>query len=456
MLPGWYRILVQGTANLASKRPLYLVRRKDSFYFRRALPLRLHERFGRAEIKVSLRTSESRTAEMRARMLTNRFVQLTSLVERMPELTPEVINRIVRDAFTQGLENIREVVRDVSEDGLIDTSLELSEAKEAYAALQQRLMSRDYEKITEIEAREFLEDSNIVPPAIVSDEWDALCHGLTRARAEGFRIYAAMLEGRYDDVEPKDPLFKGPVNAVLGQAAPTSGPTVVELANQFIDLKSKAEWKKKTQLDNIRVLRWFREMAGEKRSITSISKADVQDFRDLLMALPKNYAKAAKYDGLFLKQIVEVGADEDIVPLFLALGWKELALETGIVLALKAREYASQAHPIFVAVGIPMVVHSGQSKDKPRQQGHLDEHEWVPNIAPDRIPIFCDQAVIEAAQKTIDTTHIVQVAPDVFDRLEDMFLVVHDLASHLTPPRPPIRSAVACPTRPPPYPWSAT
>lgn len=67
---------------------------------------------------------------MRVRMLTNRFVQLTSLVERMPELTPEVINRIVRDAFTLGLENIRELVRDVSEGARIDTSFEFSETKE--------------------------------------------------------------------------------------------------------------------------------------------------------------------------------------------------------------------------------------------------------------------------------------------------------------------------------------
>ena len=309
--PNWYRILVQGRGILAPNRPPFLVQRGGVYYFRRALPLNLQSRFGRAEIKVSLLTKDSCTAEMRSRELTNRFVQLTSLVKRMPELSPEVINRIVRDAFTRGLENIREVARDVSEDAHVDSAHELSETKEAYAALQQRLATRNYEKVIEVEAREFLDEVNIAPPAKASDEWDALCHGLTRARAEGFRIYMAMLEGRYEDIEPKDPMFKGPVNSVLGQAALAAGPSVAELAEQFIELKSKAEWKKKTQLDNIRVLNWFREMAGEKRSITSISKADVQDFRDLLMALPKNYAKAKKYEGLALKQIVEVGVDED-------------------------------------------------------------------------------------------------------------------------------------------------
>jgi len=296
---------------LASIRLKYLVRRDGVYYFRRALPLNLQSRFERAEIKVSLQTDDSRTAEMRTRELTNRFVQLTSLVKRMPELTPQIIDRIVRDSFSRGLENVREVVMDVSTDGHIDKAFELAQTEESIKALQQRLASRDYEKATEVEAGELLDEANITTPNKVSEEWDALCHGLTRARVESFRIYAAMLEGRYDDVEPKDPLFKGPANAVLGQTSSTTGPLVARLADQFIELKSKAEWVKKTQLDNIRVLKWFREMVGEKRTITSIGKTDVQDFRELLMGLPVNYSKAKKYDGLSLKKIIEVGVDDN-------------------------------------------------------------------------------------------------------------------------------------------------
>jgi hypothetical protein len=67
VFPHWYRTLVQEHAILASNRHQYLIQRGGVYYFRRALPLNLQSRFDRAEIKVSLLTGDSRTAEMRNR-----------------------------------------------------------------------------------------------------------------------------------------------------------------------------------------------------------------------------------------------------------------------------------------------------------------------------------------------------------------------------------------------------
>ena len=87
---------------MASEGLTYLIRRGGTFYFRRAVPASLMGRFGRAEIKVSLRTGDSGIARRRCRDLANRFENLVELTEAMPELKPQIIDRQGRSGL--GLE----------------------------------------------------------------------------------------------------------------------------------------------------------------------------------------------------------------------------------------------------------------------------------------------------------------------------------------------------------------
>ena len=65
---------------MPSGHPNDLVQRGRVFYFRRAVPRGLRGQIGRRELKLSLKTTELRTAKLRCRQFSNRFEQLMETV----------------------------------------------------------------------------------------------------------------------------------------------------------------------------------------------------------------------------------------------------------------------------------------------------------------------------------------------------------------------------------------
>ena len=88
---------------MRAQTPDYLFRRGNWFYFRRGIPLQLRRRFKRREIKVSLGTDHPGTARRLCRVVANRFDGMIALAKVMPELTPQVIERLLKDYFAKGL-----------------------------------------------------------------------------------------------------------------------------------------------------------------------------------------------------------------------------------------------------------------------------------------------------------------------------------------------------------------
>ena len=298
---------------MRAQTPDYLFRRGNWFYFRRGIPLQLRRRFKRREIKVSLGTEHPGTARRLCRVVANRFDRLIALAKVMPELTPQVIERLLKDYFAKGLGDFRDTLELATTDPSsgFEPEAELEFIVSELPQLKQRLVKRDYDSLTQVEAKKSTEAAGYDVPGKNSDNWDVLCHGILRARTEQFRIFAAMLNGNYDDVEPKDPLFKAPAAAVMGQIGGSitgHSETIKELANKYLKLKESV-WVKKTQLDNKRVLGWFMELVDADKPITSVTKAHVGMYRDLLMNLPKNYTKAKKFEGLSVTEAVKAGED---------------------------------------------------------------------------------------------------------------------------------------------------
>ncbi len=83
-----------------------------------------------------------------------------------------------------------------------------------------------------------------------------------------FRIFA--VSGRYDKGQPADPLFRDNNQHLLGPVSHQKKISVGELCEKFIAAKSQV-WAKKTIYDNKRVVRWFRELAGEGTPIDAVT-----------------------------------------------------------------------------------------------------------------------------------------------------------------------------------------
>ena len=74
----------------------YLLRRGNSYSFRRVVPRDLAHRFRRREVKIALGTCDLSIARRRARIMANRFEEVSEMLNKTPELTKDQIDEFVR------------------------------------------------------------------------------------------------------------------------------------------------------------------------------------------------------------------------------------------------------------------------------------------------------------------------------------------------------------------------
>ena len=70
------------------------------------------------------------------------------------------------------------------------------------------MAERRYDAITKGAAVEMLSTEDLTREALAFEEFDQLCEAIARARIEAHRIYSAKLRGRYDEIAPRDTLFR--------------------------------------------------------------------------------------------------------------------------------------------------------------------------------------------------------------------------------------------------------
>jgi len=133
-------------------------------------------------------------------------------------------------------------------------------------------------------ANGLLAEAGIDSSKLDEGHMDQLLHMLLRARAEEKRILHAQLTGDYEGTRIKDPIFKDlalpSVPRWHGPLAKPSDaiPALTAAADRFVAEKKDTEWKRKTLLDQLRVLQWFQELTSPAVTIDKITKADVRDF----------------------------------------------------------------------------------------------------------------------------------------------------------------------------------
>lgn len=224
----------------------------------------------------------------------------------MPQLDKKTIDQILRDYFANLLSKSEEIVFLAPDDPQFDLEHEIDGTELAIGQLQQQLAAGQIDHLTKLEARElaarFLGENTPVP----QDELRTLFNGILRARIESQRVLVAMLRGRFDEVEPRDPLFRGVESPGLpplpGEEPRKLAPSVGTVIKKYRSFKGAHDWVPKTAAESARVLHWFQAVVGAERPVSSLTKADIQTFRDALVRLPKNATKGASLDGAtFLK-----------------------------------------------------------------------------------------------------------------------------------------------------------
>lgn len=294
----------------------HLVRRGDVFCFRMAVPRSLWGRFGQREIKGSLKTGDPFTARIRCRKLSNAFEHLIDRARATPNLTQDAIKALIQSFFQQCLNKSEEIAYLAPSDGELDIGFEVKEIQAEANRLGQSLAARDYDTITQMEARGALEQIGLSRALVDAEQFDALCNGRSRARIEDRRILAAKLLGRYDQIAPLDPLFSG-----MGASMPplpgeekAGDRTLAVLADRYCEQKRDKEWVGKTYLDNRRVVNLVIDLVGAGRPVSTLGIEDVRKVRDALEKLPSNHMKSKAMKGKTIDEVLAANHGQSLAP----------------------------------------------------------------------------------------------------------------------------------------------
>jgi len=286
-----------------------VVRRGNVFCFRMAVPRHLRVHIGRHEIKLSLRTSDPCTGNVRGRILSNVLDLLFAELSRMQPLSTQTLNERARDYFQQALNRSLEHTFLLPLDPSCDLNAEVQSLQERVGHLRSQLAAQAFSPNVRKEAEALLE-----PPGGTgdpnSDHYQYACNLILRGKIEEARILAAQLSGDYTAASPRDPLFAGMVATGLpplpgDDASPSKQQNQFgQVADQFFEFKVKHDWVKKTAADVKRVLDLAVVLIGSGKPIHLVDVQDVKDVRDALAKLPPNYMKLGANKGVSVKEII--------------------------------------------------------------------------------------------------------------------------------------------------------
>ena len=232
----------------------------------------------------------------------------------MPNLSTMEIRELARAYFEQAWAKARELVYLGADDPAFDPKIEAEEAQGQEAGLRKHLVQQVYDHVTKIEAQELLAAHGYAAGTIPLESMDELYNAILRAKIDVRRILAAMLTGKYENAEPHDPLFRDieqpPLPPIPGDGDAPVKQTVASLTDKYCTQNKASKWVKKTYNENRRVLDWFVDYVGGSKPIKAVTLEDVRDYRDALLALPSNFAKAKKFHGMLIKEIVAAAKGE--------------------------------------------------------------------------------------------------------------------------------------------------
>jgi hypothetical protein len=254
----------------------YLTRRGNTFYFRRAFPAAVVGRVTRKELNLSLRTASLATARKRCRVVANVFESAVKQAERMPELTRDTIHGLVRTYFQREWERMNERVWMISDDPVADPADELKGAEDFIKELQGNFGSHSIDNSTRIDASQLLQESGFGKVAPASEGFEEVALGVLRARIEALRIFTANLQGKTNELAPKDPLFDGIVVTGMPALPDDEGSvdrTLAGMVADYCDFKIGADWAERTAKEYRRGLNMFADFAGSpsRPEVTSSS-----------------------------------------------------------------------------------------------------------------------------------------------------------------------------------------
>ena len=282
----------------------HLTRKRGIYYWRRRLPARLG-----GEVSLSLGTRGFRMAEYLAAMLDGEFLRVVATVTDLPQLRS--ILRAYYDewlaadtqqrlAATPGKPVYGGRVTDAADE--VDADLEA--VTDALGDARESLARRDYRSVANAV-------SNLIAQhGIPEDQRTALAQGVLEVHVRALEEMKRRVLGEVPQVFSEGgPLPHAPLPPAASPPEPPS-PLFSEALPRYVDYAVRNRgWRGQSKAQNEATYRLFVEVCGD-RPVSEYTRRHLSDLYDVLRELPAMYAKATRWRGLSLREIVEAAKDD--------------------------------------------------------------------------------------------------------------------------------------------------
>lgn len=296
----------------------YLYHNPSGYIFRLRIPYDLQAVVGKCEFRYSLRSGILRVAKHRARCIASYIHQLFMKVRSsMSEFTKERIGQLVREYIRQTLED-DEKCRALSVHTLDElyvtggSGMGEKEAQSLDISVKRWLKEQDHSFLHPV-ADSLLNGNDIDP-----DSYKALSRELMVAFQSILKVRIKRSQGDYSiPDEELIPALKEQVSPVVGspaKASPVKKKVLkfTEVQEKYVLEVEKGEaWTQKTKDANLSIFALFVRAMGDL-PIDQIDRPLMSDYKSLLMKLPSNLNKLARYRDLSIKEIVDSKPEKTI------------------------------------------------------------------------------------------------------------------------------------------------
>jgi hypothetical protein len=282
----------------------HITRKRGVYYYRRRLP-----QHPSRELALSLRTRCFREAEWLAAKLDKEFLVIMSSLKNDEKAAD--IQRIAREYLKDKLE--ADLLERRAQAGRVLTGWSKWFSSPEFADEELHKATADLAGSGNPGRHSDLIDWLMDQHGVPAGQRQELFFAILRAHVAEWETIRERTRGNFS-FTPQDLVDKAVQSStvVAIAEAPSPAPRLSEVLPGFLDFMSKHEsWTGQTLAQNKTTYTMFVECCGDL-PITAYERRHCATFHDVLLALPKLYAKSAAWRGLSLVEVVARTRDEDL------------------------------------------------------------------------------------------------------------------------------------------------
>lgn len=310
------QLVTQGGVMYQKKMP-FLYERQGIYYFRYRFSASVRNKIKRWEYCVSLQTRDFDKASLKCLILATRVRLFEKVIGDMAlkELTRDKAEELINWYFRENYEKSKTLLGMDMEIPNVDLSSELVDEQDVKSALTIEIMSGKFSPVTKHDAQELLAENGLIMPEKGPVKLQLL-EGVARARLENYRIYIETIKGNFHERAIKEPMFLSLETHHINEYMQPDGETSYNLSSlisTYLEKMKKAKkWTTKTSEEKHRCLVWIIEAVGDK-DIKKVTKEDMRQLRDLIEAIPSNYAKSKQLKEKTILKAVKLNKGKNVI-----------------------------------------------------------------------------------------------------------------------------------------------